>query len=162
MTLVVVLFLAGIFLIAIEVIVPGAILGVIGGGLMLAGVGVSFARFGATGGALASGLAVGVGALAIYLEFVLLPKSRMAKALSMTATVEGTSQPAIAEPAIVGKRAVAVTPLGPSGLVECEGRRYEAYSRSGHAAAGTAVDVVGLDNFRLIVSVSNLSQSSHT
>jgi len=161
-TLVVILFLSGIFLLALEVVVPGAILGIIGGVLILAGVGVAFSRFGADGGAIATGIAALVGALTLYLEFVLLPKSRLAKALSMTGTVAGTSQPPVADRAIVGKRATAVTPLSPSGLVECEGRRYEAYARTGHAAAGTAGEVVGLDNFRLIVAASNLSQPSHT
>jgi membrane-bound ClpP family serine protease len=33
-----------------------------------------------------------------------------------------------------------------------EGRRYEAFSRSGHVTKGSALQVVGLDNFRLIVS----------
>ncbi len=162
MTLVIILFLSGIFLLALEVVVPGGILGIIGGVLTLAGVGVSFSRFGAAGGAVASGIAVAVGAMAVYLEFVLLPKSRLAKALSMSETVAGTSQPAIAERAIIGKRATAVTPLAPSGLVECEGRRYEAYSRSGHTAPGTPVDVVGLDNFRLIVAALPPSQPSLT
>ncbi len=162
MTLVVILFLSGIFLLALEVVVPGAILGIIGGVLMLVGVGVSFARFGTAGGAVATGIAVAVGAVALYLEFVLLPKSRLAKALSMSETVAGTSQPAIADRAIIGRRAVAITPLGPTGLVECDGRRYEAYSRSGHAAAGSAVEIVDLDTFRLIVAVSPASQPSHT
>ncbi len=162
MTLVVILFLSGIFLLGLEVVVPGAILGIIGGVLMLVGVGVSFSRFGAAGGAVASGIAVAVGAVALYMEFVLLPKSRLAKALSMTETVAGTSQPPVADRAIIGKRATAVTPLGPTGLVECEGRRYDAHSRSGHAAAGTAVEIVGLDNFRLIVAASPVSQPSLT
>jgi membrane-bound serine protease (ClpP class) len=161
-TLVVILFLSGIFLLALEVVVPGAILGIIGGVLMLVGVGVSFSRFGPSGGAVASGVAVAVGAVALYLEFVLLPKSRLAKALSMTETVAGTSQPPVADRAVVGKRAKAVTPLSPSGLVECEGRRYEAYSRSGHTAAGTTVEIVGMDNFRLIVAIPPVSQPSLT
>jgi membrane-bound serine protease (ClpP class) len=161
-TLVVILFLSGIFLLALEVVVPGAILGIVGGVLMLAGVAVSFARFGASGGAIATGVAVVLGAVTLYLEFVLLPKSRLAKALSMTETVAGTSQPPVADRAVIGKRATAVTTLAPSGLVECEGRRYEAYSRSGLTAAGTSVEIVGLDNFRLIVATPGLSQPSLT
>ena len=153
MTLILVLFLAGVILLALEVVVPGAILGIIGGILMLIGVVVAFDRFGSSGGALATAVGLGLGGIALYLEFVLLPKSRLAKIFSMTATVAGTSQPAVADRSLIGKRAVAVTTLAPSGVVECDGRRYEAFARSGLVAAGAAVDVIDLDTFRVIVTL---------
>lgn len=152
MSLILLLFGAGVVLIGIEVVVPGAILGIIGGVLMLIGVIVSFDRYGLSGGAFATAAGFGLGGLALYLEFVLLPKSRLAKTFSMTATVAGKSQPDIADRSVIGKRAVAVTTLAPSGVVECEGRRYEAFARSGHVSAGVAVEVIDLDNFRLIVA----------
>lgn len=155
MTPILILFAAGIVLLALEVIVPGAILGIVGGVMMLIGVIVSFDRFGPNGGALAAGAGLGLVGLTLYLEFVLLPKSRLAKAFSMTATVAGTSQPAVAERALVGKRGVAVTTLAPSGVVECDGRRYEAFARSGHVAAGAAVEVIDLDTFRVIVTLAS-------
>jgi membrane-bound serine protease (ClpP class) len=154
MTAIILLFSAGVLLIALEVVVPGAILGIIGGVLMFIGVLLSFDRFGVQGGAVASAAALGLGGLALYLEFVLLPKSRLARMFSMTATVDGQSQPVLAERSLIGKRAQAVTALVPSGVIECEGRRLEAFSRSGHVAAGAAVDVVDLDNFRVIVTQS--------
>lgn len=154
MTAIVLLFGSGVLLLALEVVVPGAILGIIGGVLMLIGVIVSFDQFGFQGGALASALALGLVGLALYLEFVLLPKSRLARMFSMSATVSGQSQPAVADRSLVGKRAVAVTALVPSGIVECDGRRFEAFSRSGHVNAGAAVSVVDLDNFRIIVTQS--------
>lgn len=154
MTLIVVLFVAGVVLLALEVIVPGAILGIFGGIALLAGVIVAFADFGPSGGFAAVGAALALVALALYLEFVLLPKSRLAKTFSMTDTVAGTSQPLLADRTVIGKRAVAVTPLVPSGVVECEGRRFEAFARSGHVAAGDPLEIVDLDNFRLIVTKS--------
>lgn len=152
MTLIIVLFVAGVVLLALEVVVPGAILGIIGGILMLIGVVVAFDRYGSSGGALAIAAGLGLGGIALYLEFVLLPKSRLAQAFSMTATVAGTSQPAVADRSLVGQQAVAVTTLAPSGVVECGGRRYEAFARSGHVAAGTTVEVIDLDTFRVIVT----------
>lgn len=154
MTAIVILFAAGVVLLALEVVVPGAILGIIGGVLMLIGVLISFEQFGFQGGALATAVALGVVGVVLYLEFVLLPKSRLARMFSMTATVAGTSQPVVADRALIGRRAVAVTALVPSGVIECEGRRFEAFSRSGHVAAGAAIDVVDLDNFRVIVTQS--------
>jgi len=157
---VILLFACGILLLALEVIVPGAVLGIVGGILLMVGVGLSFDRFGAEGGALASAAALLIGGIAFYFEFVLLPRSRLARKFSMTATVAGTSQPAVADASLVGRRAVAATTLAPSGLIECEGRRYEAFARSGHVPAGTAVEVVGFDTFRVIVTLSTNPNSS--
>jgi membrane-bound serine protease (ClpP class) len=155
MMLILALFAAGVILLALEVIVPGAILGITGGVFMLIGVIVSFDQYGFGGGALATGFAMVAVAVTLYLEFVLLPKSRIAKTFSMTATVDGRSQPAIADRAVIGRTATAVTTLAPSGVVELDGRRYEAFCRTGHVAAGAQLSVVDLDNFRLIVSQSS-------
>ena len=50
--------------------------------------------------------------------------------------------------------AEALTTLAPGGYVLVEGARYEAFCQSGFAAKGSALRVVGLDNFRLIVTQS--------
>jgi membrane-bound serine protease (ClpP class) len=75
----------------------------------------------------------------------------LAKALSLTATVAGRSQPPVAEASLAGRRGVAVTTLAPTGIVECEGRRYEAFSRSGLIAAGAPVEVTAVETFRILV-----------
>jgi len=153
MNAIILLFLLGIVLLAFEVFVPGAVLGIMGGVAMLVGCIVAFNIFGATGGTLATVLALAILGLALYVELVLLPKTRFGKKMLVQSTVDGTSQPPLATAeAVVGKPAMALTPLTPSGYVEIEGRRYEAFSRSGHASKGEALRVVGLDNFRLIVS----------
>jgi membrane-bound ClpP family serine protease len=152
MTWIFFLFALGVVLLALEVVVPGAVLGIIGGIAMLAGVIMAFDQFGFEGGAVASAVAVVVVAIALYLEFVLLPRSRLAKVFSMSATVDGRSQPAVADRSVIGKRVVAVTPLTPSGVVEMEGRRFEAFARNGHVPSGSQLDIIDVDNFRLIVT----------
>ena len=151
MTLILVLFAVGILLLALEVIVPGGVLGIVGGVSLLGAVLVAFDRFGPGGGAWALAAGLLVTAVALYLEFVLLPRSRLAKALSLTATVAGRSQPPVAEASLAGRLGVAVTTLAPTGIVECEGRRYEAFSRSGLIAAGTPVEVTAVETFRILV-----------
>ena len=81
MTLVIVLCAAGILLLAIEVVVPGGVLGAAGGGAILAGVIAAFARFGFDGGMAATVVALLVAAVVFYLEFVLLPKTRLGRAM---------------------------------------------------------------------------------
>ena len=151
MTLILVLFAVGILLLALEVIVPGGVLGIVGGLALLGGVLVAFDRYGPGGGAWALAAGLLVTAIALYLEFVLLPRSRLAKALSLNATVAGRSQPPVAEASLVGRQGVAATTLAPTGIVECEGRRYEAFSRSGLIAAGAPVEVTAVETFRILV-----------
>lgn len=153
MTLIIVLFAAGILLLVLEVIVPGGILGIVGGVLMLGGVVSAFNEYGLNGGAVAAIAAIVFVSIALYLEFVMLPRSRLARTLSMSGTISGTSQPPVAIRAdVIGREVVAVTALSPSGYVELEGRRYEAFARDGHTRIGERLNVIDLDNFRLIVS----------
>lgn len=153
MNIILILFLIGVLLLAGEVFVPGAILGVIGAVCMFTGCGLSFIKFGAAGGLLATAIALVLLGLMLYIELIWLPKTPWGKKLIVQSKVDATTQPPLAEiAAVVGKAAEAVTPLVPSGYVLVEGRRYEAFSQSGHAAKGAVLRVVGLDNFRLIVT----------
>jgi membrane-bound ClpP family serine protease len=153
MTLVIVLFVLGVILLALEIVVPGAILGSIGGLLMLGGVVAAFLNLGPTGGMVATLAALLLLGATFYLEMVWLPRSRMAKHLSMDTTIDSVSQPPLAQEAeVVGQEAVALSTLAPTGFVRVNGRRYEASCRSGYAATGEALKVVGLDAFRLIVT----------
>ena len=88
MTLVITLFVAGILLMAVEILVPGAILGIIGGLCLLGGVIAAFVQLGGPGGAVATGVALAIGAVTLYLEFVILPKSRLAKKFSMNVIIK--------------------------------------------------------------------------
>lgn len=160
MSLIILLFAAGIVLIAAEVIVPGAVLGILGGLALAMGVILSFVRLGFQLGMFATLVAALVGALALYLEFVLLPKSRLARSLAVSGTAGGAGQPPVADRSVVGRQALTVTALAPTGLVEIDGRRYEAFARHGHSAKGERLDVVDVDNFRLIVSKPSLPASS--
>jgi membrane-bound ClpP family serine protease len=153
MTAIILLFAIGIVLVAVEILVPGGLLGLVGGLCLLAGVVAAFNQFGASGGAIATALALAIGAVTIYAEFVILPKSRLAKKFTMSETVAGRSQPEVADrAAVIGREVVAVTKLAPSGVVTLDGRRYEAFSQSGLAEVGSRLKVVDTDTFRLIVT----------
>lgn len=151
MITVVALILAGVLLLAIELFVPGGFLGVAGGAFMLGGVVVAFMKFGGTTGTVTTVIAVAVLGAAIFVEFKLLPKSRFARAFSMTETVAGAATKPALE-AAVGRECVAETKLRPSGYVAIGAERYEAFCRSGGAEPGERLRVVGVDNFRLIVT----------
>jgi membrane-bound ClpP family serine protease len=152
MTTVLILLGLGVMLLAIELVVPGAIIGIVGALAMLAGVVVAFGEFGLQGGLLTLGLVILVLSAVIYVELVWLPKSALARWFSMSTTLEGQSQPPLADEAsVAGADAVAETVLSPSGYVRVGGKRYEAFCRDGYAEQGSALSVVSVDNFRLIV-----------
>lgn len=153
MSTLILLFVVGIFLIAAEVIVPGGILGAIGGLMMFGGCYVAFMEYGTLGGLVAVLTAFAFGGLAIYLEFFLLPKTKWGKRAFLTAEVTGVSAAFGPDAnALIGKSAEAITLLSPSGYILVDGRRLEAFCQSGQVPAGTALEVVGADNFRLIVT----------
>ncbi len=153
MTTLILLFAVGILLIAAEVIVPGGVLGTIGGLLMFGGCILAFMDFGSLGGLIAVLTAFTLGGLAIYLEFRFLPKSKWGKRAFLNAQVTGVSA-AVGREALqlVGKTAEALTLLSPSGYVRVDGQRYEAFCQSGQAPAGSFLEIIGADNFRLIVT----------
>lgn len=153
MNLILLLFILGVLLLAGEVFVPGAILGIIGAVSMLAGCVLAFLQLGPTVGLIATCVAFVLLGVMLYVELVWLPKTRLGRKMIVQATVDATTQaPLAVKEQVVGKMAEAVTPLVPSGYVVIDGRRYEAFSESGHVPKGAILRVKSLDNFRLIVT----------
>jgi membrane-bound ClpP family serine protease len=147
------LLLVGLLMLGFEVFIPGGVLGVIGGAAMFAGCGLAFYRFGSTAGTLTTVGSIGVLGAMLWAEMVLLPKTRLGKKLLLHKAIGATSQPVVADATtVVGRDCEAVTALAPSGFVLLDGRRYEAWSQSGFVVKGATLRVVGLDNFRLIVT----------
>jgi membrane-bound ClpP family serine protease len=153
MTAIILFFALGLVLLFFEVVVPGAILGIIGGIFMLIGCGLAFAAYGVGGGALAVLVAVLLLGLTFFLEFYVLPRTRLGRKMFLDSAVRGAShQPPAVAADVVGQLGEALTPLAPSGFVLIGGKRYEAASQSGLLPKGAPVKVVGVDTFRLTVS----------
>ncbi len=152
MTAILLLFLVGLVLLVFEVFTTSSVMGMLGGAAMLWGCVLAFMHYGLVGGSLAVLAGLALLGLTLYVEFGVLPKTRLGKRFFLHDSISAISQPPVADPAIVGKLCEAVTTLAPSGYVLLDGRRYEAVSRSGHVAAGTALKVVAVDNFHLTVT----------
>lgn len=162
MTTILILFLCGALLLGFEVFVPGAILGLIGGALMLAGCALAFVDFGLTGGAIAVGAALALVGLLLWFEFKILPHTPLGRRLFLRSENNTRSQPPVAvEAEVVGREAEVLTALAPTGYVSVGGRRYEAFARSGFVDKGARVTIVGVDTFRLIVQLSTTQQPSN-
>ncbi|MBP7141886.1 MAG: NfeD family protein [Opitutaceae bacterium] len=145
------LFLSGVTLLAFEVIVPGAILGIFGCLALLAGVILSFTTYGAAGGMAALGIALLLVSIMLFVEFYLLPRTRIGRRMFLRTSIVASSH-AVPEATLVGADATAETQLTPSGYVMIGGKRYDAFSQSGPVSAGEALRVVAVDSFRVIVT----------
>jgi membrane-bound serine protease (ClpP class) len=152
MSSVILIFLAGIAMLGADIFASSFVLAVLGTLTMLAGSAVAYQNFGPLPATLTAAAAFLLLGVTVYLELVWLPKTRFGRGLVVHSVVDATSQPPVADNAVVGKSAEALTTLAPSGYVSVEGKRYEAFSQSGHAPKGATLRVVGLDNFRLIVT----------
>lgn len=152
MTLIILLFSIGLFLLAAEVLVPGGIFGIVGGIILFAGCVVSFIQLGADGGLIAVVVAICAAFLVFFIQFKILPKTRAGKRFFLSREITGSSA-ALGEDArdLVGKAAHSVTVLSPSGYVDIGGKRYEAVSQSGQIAPGTELIVVDANHFQLTV-----------
>ena len=153
MTLIILLFAVGLLMLVVEVIVPGGILGTVGGLLMFGGCVAAFMRYGATGGLTALGVALAATAVTFYIEFRVLPRTAVGKRAFLEKEITGVSA-AFGDEArdLIGKSAVALTMLSPSGYISIDGKRYEAFCQSGQVPAGTPLKIIEADNFRLIVT----------
>jgi membrane-bound ClpP family serine protease len=120
---------------------------------MIGGCVAAFSQYGSNGGWIATAAAVALVTLALFVEFRILPKTRIGKRAFLTSEITAKSSNFSEQAAeLVGKSAEAATLLSPTGYVRIDGKAYEAFSPAGQIPVGTALHVVGADNFRLIVS----------
>jgi membrane-bound ClpP family serine protease len=153
MSMILLLFLLGLVFLFFEVFTPGPIFGLLGGLTLMGGITMAFTHYGGNVGLLAAVSAIAAVGATLYAELVWLPKTRLAQRLSIKSTSGAIDRLLPVPPGeVVGKAAEALTTLAPSGYVLVEGRRYEAFSQSGHVARGEQLLVAGFDNLRLIVT----------
>lgn len=156
MTWIILLFSVGILLLAAEVLVPGGIIGAIGGVMIFAGIIIAFNLFGASGGLLALVAGIVVAAIAFFMEFKVLPRTALGRRAFLTKEITSVSRAVGLEARdLIGKSAEAITMLSPTGYVRIDGQRYEAFCQTGQVPAGANLEVIGADNFRLIVAQHN-------
>ena len=156
-TAVVLLFVAGLALWAVEVFVPGGVLGVAGALSLMAGVGLSFTNHGTTGGLIALASVIMAGLLLLYVEMRLLPRTALGRRMFLKKSIDGVSQsrPTDNPDDLVGREALALTALAPTGVVDVAGRRYEARCESGFADPGMRLRVRRVESFHLVVIASD-------
>ncbi len=143
------LILVGIVLIIVEIIfVPGTtIVGILGFGMIVGGVVMSFNSFGTrTGYAVAGGTVV---ATAIVLIWSL--RTKPWKKLSLQSAIDSRVNEGALDSLTVGEEGVAISALRPSGKAEIGGRMYEVTTLGNFTDAGTPVKVIRISANQIVV-----------
>lgn len=153
MTLLLLLFSIGLLLLAVEVIVPGGIFGTVGGLSLLAASVVASFEFGPFGGVIALLASILLSVSTLIATLWVMRHSGIGRRAFLLTEITSTSSTFAREAeSLIGKPARAITILSPGGLVRVGEKSYEAFCQSGQVPAGTSLEVIGSDAFRLIVS----------
>jgi membrane-bound ClpP family serine protease len=156
MSLIILFFSIGLFLLAIEVLIPGGILGGIGAILLFTGCVLSFVILGTTEGLIAIGVTLIAGTLVFYIQFKILPNTRIGKRFFLKREISATSSPLKENTQdLIGKTATSVTLLSPSGYVMVDGKSYEAVSQSGQIPKNTELLITSANSFQLTVKTKS-------
>ncbi len=146
------LTLFGLAMLAIEVIVPGMILGALGLLALGGAVAVAYSGFGFVWGTFALGIIVLVVSAGFVLWLYLFPRTFIGRRLMLNST-SGVMVTDAARESLVGQTGIALTGLRPSGRAEIAGKRYDVVAEGGLVKAQAAIRVVGTDGMRIVVRV---------
>ncbi|WP_437708287.1 NfeD family protein [Sorangium sp. So ce448] len=147
--LVVALLVAGLVLLAIEVLViPGVgLVGLLGGAAVLGAVALAWAALGIGYGL----LALGAGVCVTGLLFWAVPRTPVGRKMVLLETQRSGRGPDARLAALAGKEGRALTPLRPAGTVEIEDRAVDVVTDGLYVEAGTPVRVASVEGNRVVV-----------
>ncbi len=141
----------GLLLIAIEVFVPGAILGVLGAIALLVAVVFGFQTFGAQGGFLALVLLLIFGGVFLALWIKFFPRTPFGKHLSLQTDGRDFKSAAASPADLVGREGTAQSSLRPAGIALIDGQRTDVVTESGFIDANARIRVVQVEGNRIVV-----------
>jgi len=153
--LIVALFIIGFLLVVAEAFVPGGILGILGGVVLIGGVVLSFREFGPGRGALIfAATAVGV-TVFLGIGLKILPRTAIGRKILLSQTVGGSPRDPVAEEErrrLIGREGKALTDLRPAGRGLIAGRRWDVVSDGTYIDKGGTFRVIRVEGTRIVVS----------
>ena len=145
-TWVIVAFVLGLAAMAVELFLPGAILGTIG---LFVALGSTYWAF-HTGHNVTGGIFVGV--LAVFFPaFFLLWRKLLGQVLSLKTDLKAARPSTIIDESLLGKEGDALSQLRPSGIALIVGKRYDVVTEGDLLDKGTRIKVIDVSGNRLVV-----------
>jgi membrane-bound ClpP family serine protease len=151
MSLIIALFAAALLFLFLEIFLPGGLLAILGGLMIVGASFVTAQEYGLFAGIGAFFIGALVAVLLFFIEVKVLANSAWGKHIRLNNQVEGAS---LQEPEVddlIGSVAIAVTPLNPSGRIKIGTRIMTAKLDSGWAASGSELEIVGSDLYHVRV-----------
>jgi membrane-bound serine protease (ClpP class) len=139
------LLACGLFLIGIEIFVPGGILGICGAAALIGAAIIGFTIFPPWAGWLSLFAILGMAGLAVFIWMKYLPQSPIGRALSLSQKIDKKDQDnSLWKPGMTG---IALSELRPAGKALIDGQRADVIAENGtfirHDAAIEIVRVAG-------------------
>ncbi len=145
------LIVAGLALMAVEVYVPGFVLGSIGLVLMiLAGV-FTYKAYGGNAALLVVSVEVALSIAVVLAALKWFPQTATGKKMILAATQTGVRSQTQRAPDLVGREGIAHTVLRPTGVAVVDGKRLDVVAESGMIERGSPVKVVAVEENRVLV-----------
>ncbi len=151
MELIIGLILIAFALFFLEIFLPGGLLAIVGGMLLLAASWLTFDAYGIIPAALMLFATMVLGIVMFFVEVRLLTRSPLGKQFRLDSQITASVNPK-EDDRIVGMSGVTLTTLAPSGKVQIEHKVYQASSQEGYLEKGTPITVVRSETFKLIVA----------
>lgn len=150
MTTIIILCAIGILAIIAELVLPGGILGIIGGVALLVAVGMIFSQYGVTAGVIALFvlLILGIATLNFWMKFF--HRLPLTKDLLLHGKI-GNDDDREERHSLKGKEGIALTDLMPSGHARIEGNKYDVVTEGGSIRKDAAIVVVKSSGQSLVV-----------
>ena len=143
--------IAGLILIGAEVFLPGAIMGIIGGLLLLAATGIGFVAYPAAAPFIAVGILFLVSlVVALWIHFF--PKSRVGKLMMVSNDLRTAKSTETGIAALLNQRGVALSQLRPAGFAQLDGRRVDVVTRGEMIEKNADVRVIAVEGNSVIVA----------
>ena len=148
MAIVITLLAAGVVLLILETVLPGAIAGILGGMCLLAGVILGYSEFGArTGNLILVGVILGlIGGFALWVKYF--PETPVGRVFISKGVVGNIDA---ARPDLLHQTGTALTNLRPSGTAVINGQRVDVVTEGAMIERGTAIKVVAVEGLRVVV-----------
>lgn len=153
------LLACGLFLIGMEIFVPGGILGIFGAAALVGATVIGFTIFPLWAGWLSLVVILGLTGLAIYIWMKYLPQSPIGRTLSLSQEIDKKDQDDSAwKPGMAG---TATCELRPAGKALIDGRRADVVADSGTwISQNAAIKIVRVSGNRIYVKEVNVERGT--
>jgi membrane-bound serine protease (ClpP class) len=149
--IIIALALVGFLMIAVEIFVPGLVLGSLGTLCLFGAVIVGYVQFGVlTGTLIFAGLAV-VTMVGFIIWMASFPHTAIGRKIMLKKSLVQGDGLAVQPLGLQEQEGVALTPLRPAGTARFDGRKIDVVAESDFIEAGEAVRVVQAEGMRVVV-----------